>query len=100
MGEPRTTMKQVKCPICNGKGLLPTPNKLNKAFKIELDAQFIAKSLKAEKYSLREIARLMGYNNPQSIKHLLETTKKWEKDYKEKYKKDDLGYDVPVDNSR
>ena len=65
-------MKKIKCPICNGKGVINSPDKLNPFFKIEIDAQYVAKSLRAEKYSYREIARLMGYNNPQSIKYLIE----------------------------
>lgn len=66
--------KDKKCPICKGSGAIKLPNSLNPSFKIELDAQYIAKTLRAEKYSYREIARLMGYKNPQSIKHLIEKT--------------------------
>jgi|GEM_PF-3081267 len=66
--------KELKCPICKGKGTIDIPNKLNPYFNIQVDAKYIAKSLRAEKYSYREIARIMGYNNPQSIKNLIEST--------------------------
>jgi len=65
----------MKCPICKGKGILDIPKKLNPYFKIQVDARYVAKTLRAEKYSYREVARLMGYNNPQSIKSLIESTK-------------------------
>lgn len=68
-------LKTTMCPICKGQGVLPIPNKLNENFRIEVDAVFVAKNLRVNGYSYREIAKLMGYNNPQSIKHLIEKKK-------------------------
>jgi hypothetical protein len=65
-------MKKQQCPICRGKGQLEIPKAKQGYLKIELDAKKIAMELRKLEYSLREIAHIMGYNGPQSVKHLIE----------------------------
>jgi len=62
----------MKCPICKGSGELKTPNCKNPAIKIELNPKYIATQLRKKGYSFREIAKLMGFKNPQSVKFLIE----------------------------
>ena len=68
-------VEKIDCPICRGDGKLDRPKCLRKIYKIEIDPVFVAKSLFEKKFSLREISRIMGYNNPQSVKHLLKLNK-------------------------
>ena len=60
---------QIKCPICNGRGKLKITSKF---IKPNLEKIKIAKALRKAGYSLREIAKLMNINHPQSIQHLLD----------------------------
>jgi len=69
-------IEKIDCPICRGTGTLEKPKCLRKIYKIEIDPVFIAQSLLDKEFSYREIARIMGYNNPQSIKHILGLSKK------------------------
>lgn len=64
--------KQMECPICRGKGSIEIPASKNPNIRIILNVEYIAKQLRKEDYSYREIARLMGYNNPQSIKNIVD----------------------------
>lgn len=63
----------VKCPICNGKGELHLFFGRKSFFEATPKRVKIAKILNKKGFSLRQIAKLMGYNprSPQSIKHLL-----------------------------
>lgn len=63
---------KIKCPICKGVGKIEMPASKNPNLTIILNAEYIAKQLRNKGFSFREIAKLMGYNNPQSIKHLTE----------------------------
>ena len=65
-------MKKQQCPVCRGKGELQLPKiKLN-YYKIEIDPQKVAIELNKLGYSMREIAQIMGFNSPGSVKHLLD----------------------------
>lgn len=57
-----------KCPICKGKGIIKSPSL--KAKKLR-DKKDIAKILRKEGYSMREIMRLMNYKSTRSISLLL-----------------------------
>lgn len=61
-------LKQERCPICKGSGLLDCPTLRNKEMKAKKD---IAKILRKEGFSMREIMRLMNYKSPQSVTKLL-----------------------------
>lgn len=53
------------CPICKGTGQLEPPGKQNKGAVI--NNTVMAKLLRKEGYSLRQIAKFLGYNSPQSV---------------------------------
>lgn len=61
-----------KCPICRGSGKIEKPKQKIKYFRLQRNDEEIAKILKKHEYSYREIAKLMGYKNAQSIKHLVD----------------------------
>ena len=63
-------MSKITCPVCGGNGQLEAPKGKTKQ---DPDGRFAhaAKALKAEGYTVREIARLLGYKHPGSVSHLL-----------------------------
>lgn len=61
--------KQIECPICKGSGKIKGAKKTAETRKRR--RADIAKRLKEEGYSIREIMALMGYKSPQSITLLL-----------------------------
>lgn len=63
-------METMKCPICDGSGKLQMPER--KPFtKTEVDLSAIAKRLRQEGYSFREITSIMGFKHPGSISYIL-----------------------------
>jgi len=55
-----------KCPLCNGTG------KINVAVKpLASDNKKAASRLREKGYTIREIAKALGYKHPGSISHLL-----------------------------
>ncbi len=71
-------IKIIKCPICEAKGHIRFTVSTNNSQYIKhiLDKKRIAKELRNKGLSLRFIAKKLGYNNPQSIIHLLTNSKK------------------------
>jgi hypothetical protein len=75
-------MKKIKCPVCLGKekdclachgtGKVNPPKPKN--YKRDVDGQNKATAhiLSDYGYTLREIAEMLGYKHPQSIKNLLD----------------------------
>ena len=60
----------IECPCCNGTGIIgDAPLVLQREKQIE-----IAKKLAEKGFSLREIAKIMGYKSQGSIKHLLDNS--------------------------
>lgn len=74
--------KKIKCPVClakrsdciacNGSGTLYAPKQSN--YKKDEDGRNKAAAhiLRDYGYTLREIAEILGYHHPQSIKNLLD----------------------------
>lgn len=60
---------KICCPVCEGEGKIEAPSLKQKMME---EKRKIAKSLQDQKYSIREIMRLMGYKSPRSIQQLLE----------------------------
>lgn len=58
-----------KCPMCKGKGSIPKAKNTKDARLRRRSG--IAKQLRAEGYTIREIMSLMGYASPQSVTLLL-----------------------------
>jgi AraC-like DNA-binding protein len=61
---------KIDCPVCNGTGRIDKPAHL---IKLDLDGKVAAaaQSLRKEGYTIREIAKVLGYKHPGSISHLL-----------------------------
>jgi hypothetical protein len=57
-----------KCPLCKGKGELSEPLRFGHRV---IDNSVMAKLLRKEGYSLREIMRFLQYNSPNSVAKLL-----------------------------
>jgi ribosomal protein L15E len=60
----------MKCPVCKGKGHLPEPRKIERDRAQERYA--MAKVLRANGYSIRQIADFLGYKSPRSVVVALE----------------------------
>ncbi len=58
----------MKCPICKGSGVIPFHKSISKEAKIVL-----AKQLKNDGNSIREIMQILGYKSPKSVQDLLTT---------------------------
>jgi hypothetical protein len=62
----------VNCPVCKGTGQLPHPKlglRTDEGAGVALS--IMAKALREQKYSLREIGKFLGYNSPRSVQNLL-----------------------------
>jgi hypothetical protein len=55
----------VKCPTCNGHGLIEVKLSYTDTNKP------LAKALRSKGYTFREIAKMLGYKHPGSISNLL-----------------------------
>ena len=55
---------EMKCPVCKGKGCLPEPRKIERDRASEKKA--MAKTLRANGYSIRQIADFLGWKSPRS----------------------------------
>lgn len=74
-------MKQIICPVCRfkdkdcivckGKGKIDPPKPKYGIYDKDGIRRKAAIKLKKRGYALREIAKLLGYKNPQSIQNLL-----------------------------
>jgi transposase len=60
----------MKCPVCKGNGHLPEPRKIERDRTQERYA--MAKVLRANGYSIRQIADFLGYKSPRSVSVALE----------------------------
>ncbi len=60
----------MKCPVCKGKGHLPEPRKVERDRTKE--RYEMAKVLRANGYSIRQIADFLGYKSPRSVVVALE----------------------------
>ena len=58
-------MIRMKCPICKGTG------KIEKPFHSYITKRIMARLLKKEGYSIRQIMKFLDYKSPQSIQGLL-----------------------------
>jgi hypothetical protein len=63
--------KLVDCPVCKNTGKIAPPKMTQKVRDPDGTHAFAAKILRAEGYSFREIARILGYKGPGSILHLV-----------------------------
>ena len=63
---------KIDCPICNGSGKIDEPKNLPADLFSQRVA--IAKKLREQKFSIREIMRIMNYKSPQSVSLLLNKT--------------------------
>lgn len=61
--------KSIKCPICKGSGKLPETYDHRK-LRV-LDKKIMAKLLRKEGYSIREIMRFLEYKSTRSVSDLL-----------------------------
>ena len=59
----------MKCPICKGKGELAEPH--SKWVGKVADKKVMARLLRKEGYSIRQIMRFLGYKSPESVQSLL-----------------------------
>lgn len=64
---------KIKCPTCAGVGIIDQPG-LTLASRIKRRTK-IAKDLRKEGYSIREIMALMGYKSTNSVAILLKSNK-------------------------
>ena len=61
----------IECPLCKGKGELNSPRDLG-----EVDEKrHVAKLLREQGHSFREIMRHLGYNSPSAVQYLLDEPK-------------------------
>jgi hypothetical protein len=60
----------MKCPVCKGKGELPEPRKV--ARDRTRERYEMAKVLRANGYSIRQIADFLGWKSPRSVVVALE----------------------------
>lgn len=60
----------MKCPVCKGKGNLPEPRKVARDRAAERRA--MAKVLRSNGYSIRQIADFLGWKSPRSVVEALE----------------------------
>ena len=60
----------MKCPVCKGKGELPEPRKVARDRSKERRA--MARVLRANGYSIRQIADFLGWKSPRSVMLALE----------------------------
>lgn len=60
-------MSERACPICKGTGSLPTPAHQ----EIDKAKANVARLLKKEGYSIRQIMRFLNYKSPRSVSILL-----------------------------
>jgi len=60
----------MKCPVCKGKGSLPEPRKIERDRTHE--RREMAKVLRANGYSIRQIADFLGWKSPRSVVVALE----------------------------
>jgi len=67
MAQEKTTCR---CPTCNGTGIVEAAISKNDTNRP------LAKKLIKDGYSIREVARMLGYKNPGSVTHLLKESKK------------------------
>lgn len=61
----------MKCPVCNGKGHLPEPRKIERDRSKE--RRNMAKVLRANGYSIRQIQDFLGWKSPRSVVVALES---------------------------
>lgn len=61
-------MNKIKCPVCNGSGLIKKPK--TNADNMDLNIK-AAKLLREQGFSIRAIMVLMHYKSPQSVSYLL-----------------------------
>lgn len=55
----------MKCPVCKGKGHLPEPRSTQR--DRTKDKQGMAKVLRANGYSIRQIAEFLDWKSPRSV---------------------------------
>lgn len=79
----KAKIDKIKCPVCNGRvdycvvckgvGEIKSPALKTRNNKYDKDGEMkkAAEKLRTKKYTLREIAEILGYNHPQSIANLL-----------------------------
>lgn len=60
----------MKCPVCKGKGCLPEPRKVQRDRTKE--RRDMAKVLRANGYSIRQIQEFLGWKSPRSVVIALE----------------------------
>lgn len=58
---------KIKCPICKGKGFIIEPNPKDRM----INNSIMAKLLRKEGYTIRQIMRFLEYKSPRSIQLLL-----------------------------
>lgn len=61
--------QRIKCPVCSGNGELTAPKNNTESRKRR--KTIIAKKLREEGYTIREIMALMGYKSTTSVQLLL-----------------------------
>jgi len=61
----------VKCLFCKGTGELESPRDIA---LIEIKVE-VAKGLRKEGYSIRQIMKIMNYKSPSAVTHLLKASK-------------------------
>lgn len=59
------------CPICHGTGSIENPHGKGKNMEFKIH---VAKTLKEQGFSIREIMKVMGYKSPRSVQDLLNQT--------------------------
>ncbi len=59
---------KICCPTCHGTGNIKAPNLHGKNMDLK---KSVARKLKVDGYSIREIMLIMGYKSPRSIQDLL-----------------------------
>lgn len=65
-------IKNVICPVCKGDGHFKPPKK-GTGKQVDIDGRFsyAAKALRNDGYTIRQIAKILGFKNPGSISNLL-----------------------------
>lgn len=66
--------EKINCPMCNGEGKIEQPHFKQKIMKEKYQT---AIRMHKEGYSIREIAKAMGYKSPRSVHKLLKENKKY-----------------------
>ena len=59
----------MRCPICKGKGEIPSPDKSR--FPLAKLRRKAVIDLRSKDYGYRQIQRLLGYKSPRSVSQIL-----------------------------